>query len=254
MVNLSENNKSRLGSLLIRKRQLTESQLAQALDFQKEHDLKLGEALEQLGFINTYQLRTTLWKQQILRVVAATIALICSPFNTVSAGEHKSIAPQTTIDSNTQISNDLFQSIKYTANLNFSMDEREQKSKDFYFSGNHEHLFSLKKDFSDLTGIQFSLFSATESQFKDSYTYQFDPQISLFSFQHKPSKSNYHPKTIGAGLDRASDTIPVVFMLTLKGRCLYENSGKQIKMWSLDRAKKGVQRKAELMFSITKQF
>ena len=250
----SADTKSRLGALLTSRGVIDESQLSKALIYQQNHGVKLGTALQQLDFVSAKQIQNTLKKQKILRVLASSLVIACSPINSTLANTLESKNKSLEKVRNLPVSGDILAKSHFTSNLHISEIEFEEKSKEFYFSGSHEHLFSLNRDFSDKTGIQFSFFSVKQSNYQEPYWYEFEPQISLYSTASKAVKSNYSPKKIGQGLDRSKNTIPVVFMLTLKGRSLYENSGNQTKMWSLDRAKKGVQRKAELMFSITKQF
>lgn len=235
--------------MLVERRLISNSQLTIALRQQKVRSCKIGVALVDLQLVTKYQIDRVLKRQRTLRMLAGTLALTCGTLGNAvaeTAGKHytSSIASQFASPLNTTRSKD----------MQISASELDELSKLFYFAESTDHLFSVNADFSSKTGIQFSFLNSEKSLFNGPYSYDFDPQISLYSSITKPSRVQFSPKKIGPGLDRASNTIPVTFMLTLRGRCLYENSGNKTTLWSLDSAKKGVQRNAELMFSITKHF
>ena len=100
--------------------------------------------------------------------------------------------------------------------------------------------------------MRISLFSESSILQERAYP-NFDPQISIFRFAFEPNSLSFN-KRKKLSNNRYTNTIPAVIMLTLKGRSIYESAGDETKLWSLNRAKKGVQRKAQLMLSITKQF
>ncbi len=229
--------------MLVKRNLLSEDQLSQALDYQSLHKIKLGQALTELNYINPSQIARILRKQKWIRLLAGSLALAIPP-NSLIAEERSIVSSEYSVNSSTK-----------PMSLNLSQKPVDNLTQEFYFTGDQDHLVSLNRDFDDIASIQFSLFNAKQPLFANHYEYQFEPQISLYSAQSRSHKTSYSStKRIGPGLDRQSNTKPVIYMLTLKGRCLYENSGNQTTMWSLDRAKKGVQRKAELMFSITKHF
>lgn len=229
--------------MLIKRKLLSRAQLSKALSYQVEHKVKLGEALTRLKFIDSSQISRILKKQKWLRLLAGGIA-ITIPNNHLMADQLLKASGEYSLSSSTK-----------SINADFNQKPLDAHSKEFYFTGDQDHLVSLNRDFKDIASIQFSLFNAKQPIFSNHFEYQFEPQISLYSSETRLNQTQYSStKRIGPGLDRQSNTKPVIYMLTLKGRCLYENTGNQTTMWSLDRAKKGVQRKAELMFSITKHF
>ena len=78
--------KSRLGSLLIRKGFITEQQLSEALRQQRETGQMLGEVLIAKGLITTGQLQKALRKQSRYRLVAAFTALFMGPVAPMAFG------------------------------------------------------------------------------------------------------------------------------------------------------------------------
>lgn len=75
------NQKSRLGSLLIRKGLITQAQLDSALKLQITSGLRLGEALIEQGILTERQLQKALKKQSRHRLWAAMIAMILGPMS-----------------------------------------------------------------------------------------------------------------------------------------------------------------------------
>ena len=246
--------KSRLGLILIKGTYISQLQLERALGYQSKRKIKLGTALLELKLITRKQLNAALRKQSWTRAIAASIAIICAPFSNAMASDQTKLNTVNQKIVQNSASQESSPINAYTTNIYFSAAHLDQQSRDFYYSGKNDDRFSIKKRISDQSGMQFSLFSTHPSGNGAEVIYEFDPQISLFKSSSKPNKISYIGKRIGKGMDRYSNTKPVVFMLTLKGRCLFENTGKETKMWSMERAKQGVQQKAELMFSITKQF
>jgi len=244
-------HKSQLGTLLIKGTHISQKQLDMALSYQTEKKIKLGAALLELNLISPQQLKFTLKRQSWIRAAAAVLAFALAPFNTVIATENQQVQQKT-------LNNTPFQQLSaqdnYQNNVYFSAVDLDPASKEFYYSGKSTGNLSFSKRISEKTGINLKILSPHLSDDGIDVTYQFDPQISLFNISTSPKEVNYSGKPFVKRYDRSSNTKPAVFMLTLKGRSLFENSRNGTKMWSLDRAKIGVQRKAVLMFSITKQF
>jgi hypothetical protein len=250
---LQENvQKSRLGSILVKGSYISEYQLENALNYQSKRHIKLGTALIELKLISRKQLNFALRKQSWTRAIAASIALACAPFNYAFASSHTDSNIQS-VDTNQLAANTSLKTV-YQLDLQYSIDNFDQPTRNFYFSGEHDGRFSVNKQLSDKRGIQFKLFDSDNNDISGEATYQFRPQISLFQSSSKPSVSNYSSGRIGPGINRYTNTKPAVFMLTIKGRSLFENSRNETKLWSLDKVKYGVQNSAELMFSVTKQF
>lgn len=247
--------RSRLGNILVKRAYINQSQLLNALNYQSERKIKLGTALLELKLITPKQLIFALRRQNWARTIATTIALACAPFTTAFASEKPKtlelIKAAPTLNSSYKLNN-----LKnpYSVDLFVSPLNLDHQSKAFYFTGKHDIGFT--KSISDSSGFQVSLFSERANAYDSQTSYEFAPQISLFksaSTSRLPNFS-YSGAKIGDRGDRYSNSTPIVYMLTVKGRCLLENSINGTKMWSLDSAKKGVQRKAQLMFSVTKQF
>lgn len=268
-----KDDKIRLGSLLIKKGLLTDSQLNQALHFQKVNNLKLGKALVTLKFITPSSLKAVLIRQSWLKTLAAVGTFMFAPLASnvcfATEGQHRKAIEVASLESSQS-------PFKKNMQVSFSPVSIDEQSKAYYFSG-HENFangdsrfFILGKHLSDRSGLSLSLFTKSNNQ-TQSYDWKissekfdqntssapdylrFDPQISLFKYTVKPSKFSFNKRKIKSG-NRYTNTTPAVIMLTLKGRSIYETAGDQTKFWSLNRAKKGVQRKAQLMLSITKQF
>lgn len=247
--------RSRLGNILVKRAYINQSQLMKALSYQAKRKIKLGTALIELKLISRKQLNFALRRQSWARTIAATIALACAPFTTAFASEKPKtlelIKADPTMHSSSNLNN-----LKnpYSVDLFVSSINLDHQSKAFYFTGKHDIGFT--KAISDSSGFQVSLFSERANAYDSQTSYEFAPQISLFksASASRLPKFSYSSTKIGDRGDHYTNSIPIVYMLTLKGRCLLENSVNGTKMWSLDSAKKGVQRKAQLMFSITKQF
>lgn len=240
-------HRSRLGSILVKRAYISQPQLIEALTYQAKRKIKLGTALVELKLISRRQLNFALRRQSWTRAIATSIAIACAPFSTAFASE----TPRPT---NIVNSKSLNNNQAYSNNLFFATTRIDQQSKDFYYTGKEVTGFTLNKSISHTSGLKLSLFSARVNSDESQQTYEFDPQISLFKSSSFTRSSRYSNSKISGRLDRYTNSIPVVYMLTLKGRCILENSGEETTMWSLDSARKGVQRKAELMFSVTKQF
>ncbi len=264
MINFRQSDqKSRLGTLLVNSHYISQNQLNQALVHQSKRDIKLGTSLIELNFITRNQLTFALRKQSLTRAIATILAITFAPFNMAFASDVSKKSNSSQLQSNKSLStstSSIYSSnSQYVNNVYYSAINLKQESKDLYFSNtSNNSKFTLNKKISDKSGLQLSLFSpyqtiTEQSAFSDT-NYKFDPQISLFRTSSKPSKISRFTNKIRAGINHYRNTTPAVFMLSLKGRCLYENTGKQTTMWSLNKAKKGVQRKAVLMFSVTKQF
>ncbi len=229
--------RSRLGNILVKGAYIRRLQLTNALNDQAK------------------QLYFTLRRQNWTRTVVTTIALACTSFTSVFASE-KPNTIMLTKEKTIPIKSATFNNLKnpYSSNLFVSPINLDHQSKEFYYTGKHSIGFT--KSISNSSGFQVSLFSEQATGYGSQISYEFAPQISLF----KSSSTNLLPKfsysdtKIGDRGNHNSNSIPIVYMLTLKGRCLLENSVNGTKMCSLDSAKKGVQRKAQLMFSVTKQF
>jgi len=255
MINKQQSiKKSRLGKILTNGAYISSEQLESALCYQAKRQIKLGTALLELKFISRRQLNFALTRQSWTRAIAASIAIAIAPFNFAMASENtktgavkESVFQKSTTHPNSS-------SDKYASNIYFSAIQIEPQLEQFKINDNSGGQFAINKKISKSSGMQFMLFSKHTDNGGSNVSYQFSPEISLFKTSSSSRTNKYSARRNGVGLDHYRNTTPVVFMLTLKGRSLLENSGKNTKMWSLDRAKKGVQRKSMLMFSVTKQF
>lgn len=72
-------DKSRLGRLLVNRGYITEEQLGQALQEQRESGLRLGEVLTRAGWITGRELNRTLKHQNRYRYTAAFAAMVVAP-------------------------------------------------------------------------------------------------------------------------------------------------------------------------------
>lgn len=267
------NPKYRLGCLLVQKKVITPSQLQIALTYQNDHHVKLGKALIALNYVTPSMLKRVLVKQSWLKTVATVGAFVLAPLVSnlcVASDHHKaSTLKVASIDKPSAY-------FKEGMKASFTPRSIGDLAKAYYFSGHETKangdnvFFIVGRKLSETSGVNISLFSrpmalATSNQWQmksdrfdqdvypESNFLRFDPQISLFKFSVKPNLFSFNKRKILNG-NRYTNTIPAVIMLTLKGRSVYETAGNQTRVWSLDKAKKGVQRKAHLMLSITKQF
>lgn len=78
---IEQNQKSRLGSLLIKKGLINQAQLDAALKSQFASGLRLGEALIEQGILTERQLKKALKKQNRHRLWAALIAMLLGPMS-----------------------------------------------------------------------------------------------------------------------------------------------------------------------------
>jgi len=265
--------KLRLGALLVQKGVLTPSQLEVALSYQNENHMRLGEALVSLNYVTPSILKKALIKQSWLKTVATVGAFVLAPIlssNCFASDYQKA--------STIKVASIEKPRAPFKEDMQASFTPRSigDLAKAYYFSGHETKangdnvFFIIGRKLSETAGVNISLFSrptassaSSEWQLKNEGLDQdvypesnfllFDPQISLFKFSVKPNLLSFNKPKIRNG-NRYTNTIPAVIMLTLKGRSIYETAGDQTRLWSLNRAKKGVQRKAHLMLSITKQF
>jgi hypothetical protein len=82
-------NISRLGALLLKKGNIDQSQLKLALDYQKKHQLLLGQSLVALELIDNQELQQLLHRQKWLRSIVASFVLASVPVCPVLASERK---------------------------------------------------------------------------------------------------------------------------------------------------------------------
>lgn len=265
--------KYRLGTLLVQKGIVTANQLKIALCYQKDNRLRLGDALVSLNYVTESTLNRALIKQSWLKTLATIGAFVLAPVVSTScfASDHQkaNTIKVASIDKSR---------VPYKSDMHASFTPRSigELAKEYYFSGHETRgngdnvFFVIGRKLSDTSGVNISLFSHSDNnshldhwqvknnQFNqkvnsESHFLRFDLQISLFKFTVKPNVFSFNKrKTLNN--NRYTNTIPAIIMLTLKGRSIYETAGNETRLWSLNRAKKGVQRKAQLMLSMTKQF
>jgi hypothetical protein len=75
----------RLGDLLIKKHIISASQLDDALRFQQNHSLQIGQALIKMGHVTQRQINHALKKQNYIQLCAASAAFFMTPFNVCQA-------------------------------------------------------------------------------------------------------------------------------------------------------------------------
>lgn len=90
---MSNNQKSRLGQLLIDKGLITTAQLDSAIKLQLTGNKRLGEILIEQGVLTERQLNKALKKQTNLRLTATLVAALLSPFQMASADISRQQAP-----------------------------------------------------------------------------------------------------------------------------------------------------------------
>ena len=90
---MSNNQKSRLGQLLIDKGLVTVAQLDNAIKLQLTGNKRLGEILVEQGVLTERQLNKALKKQTNLRLTATLVAALLSPFQMASANIDRSAEP-----------------------------------------------------------------------------------------------------------------------------------------------------------------
>ncbi|MDO8332887.1 MAG: hypothetical protein Q7T02_02805 [Pseudomonas sp.] len=92
---MSNNQKSRLGQLLIDKGLVTAAQLDNAIKLQLTSSKRLGEILIEQGVLTERQLCKALKKQTSLRLTATLVAALLSPFQMASADIQRQTPPST---------------------------------------------------------------------------------------------------------------------------------------------------------------
>ena len=90
---MSNNQKSRLGQLLIDKGLISSAQLDSAIKLQLTSNKRLGEILIEQGLVSERQLNKALKKQTSLRVTATLVAALLSPFQMASADIQRQQTP-----------------------------------------------------------------------------------------------------------------------------------------------------------------
>ncbi len=78
-------DKSRLGRLLVNRGYITEAQLEEALQIQRDQGLRLGEVLVGLGYVTEKALQRTLKHQSRYRYAAAFVAMVATPLQPLVA-------------------------------------------------------------------------------------------------------------------------------------------------------------------------
>jgi len=241
---------SRLGLILLKKAYISQAQLLKALGYQTRRKIKLGTALIELKLISCDQLNSALRRQSWTRTITTCIALFCAPFCATVSAENTPKTKIVQLKSNPSISDKNNDPNNYFNNGFRVSKHFEKQAKQFYFTDQNQLGFS----FSQSSGIQLSLYTAQYNDYQNPVFYEFEPQISLFKSSSRRTHLSQTHKRISDRINHYSKPIPVVYMLSLKGRSIAESAGNKTTMWSLNTAKNGVQPKAELMFSITKQF
>jgi hypothetical protein len=97
--------KSRLGSLLIRKGLLTQAQLDTALQVQLKTQQRLGEVLVEQGLLSERQLQKALKKQDRTRFAAAFIAMVLGPMSFGAFASQSTSSQTDQASASSQISN-----------------------------------------------------------------------------------------------------------------------------------------------------
>lgn len=97
--------KSRLGSLLIKKGLLTQSQLDTALQVQLKTQQRLGEVLVEQGLLTERQLQKALKKQNRTRLVAAFMAMILGPMSFGAFASHSTSSQSDQATASSQVNN-----------------------------------------------------------------------------------------------------------------------------------------------------
>ena len=90
---MSNNQKSRLGQLLIDKGLVTAAQLDSAIKLQLTSSKRLGEIFIEQGVLTERQLSKALKKQNSLRLTATLVAALLSPFQMASADMQRQTPP-----------------------------------------------------------------------------------------------------------------------------------------------------------------
>ena len=90
---MSNNQKSRLGQLLIDKGLVTTAQLDSAIKLQLTGNKRLGEIFIEQGVLTERQLNKALKKQTNLRLTATLVAALLSPFQMASADLNRQQTP-----------------------------------------------------------------------------------------------------------------------------------------------------------------
>ncbi|MCW8876696.1 MAG: hypothetical protein OQK51_06515, partial [Kangiellaceae bacterium] len=136
--------KSRLGTILTNRKYITESQLTQALSYQMEHGVRLGEALIELGFIDSKQLKRALRRQSWLRSIAAGVALVVAPFSPAFAASQGTLGKSSSASS--QISVTILPKSVVNGNdsLKFSSNTQSQLSDPLCINNMGLDLFSVE--------------------------------------------------------------------------------------------------------------
>ncbi|MDP3848459.1 MAG: hypothetical protein Q8R10_18735 [Pseudomonas sp.] len=93
---MSNNQKSRLGQLLIDKGLVTAAQLDSAIKLQLTSSKRLGEIFIEQGVLTERQLSKALKKQNSLRLTATLVAALLSPFQMASADMQRQTPPSMT--------------------------------------------------------------------------------------------------------------------------------------------------------------
>ncbi|MET1255746.1 hypothetical protein [Aliikangiella maris] len=237
---------SRLGNLIVKKGWISLAQLEEALDYQVEHHCRLGQSLLELGYISAGQLDCIIKRQQWMRKILAGIVLVTTPICPVLANE-KAGTIRFTVKTQETPSDNLWQQAPLNSPQEILLNQFNKL--DYHVGITHQ--------FSHRSGISFELEKrdmVNQAHLAEAYY----PQISIFTASSKVTAQNSLDSVNDTAKitrsDRYKDTLPVVYRLTLKGYCIYEQTDEHIKYWAMERVKDSPYKKYELMFSITKNF
>lgn len=123
-----QEQKSQVGKLLLKRKLVNLSQLELALVYQQKHQVRLGEALIALGFINEQQLKSVLRKQYWIRSLTAGMAVLLTPFTPAFAASQGSMGSSSTASSQISLTIPHKTITNSPAQVTFSKDNRSQLS------------------------------------------------------------------------------------------------------------------------------
>ncbi len=249
----------RLGELLVEAGHITEQQLLEALLYQRERHIPLGEALISMGYLSKYRINQTMRRQKWLRWIASVVLLV-SPLAPVMAKDTANNNTSEFIDLNEGASSDEGSTNELTATIWQGVDQTQpvlfmaSKLSGFQFQSKPRFNVALSDD----TQLSISFNSSINSSFRNGVNaplrWKSEIVIDHFSDSSSRLKRLSSRSTKLDEHNRYKNSEPVMYRLTLKGYSLFESVDQRTQYFALNRMRNDPGRKYEVMFSVTQRF
>lgn len=261
----------RLGELLIEAGHINEQQLLEALLYQQERRIPLGEALIVMGYLSQSKINQAMRRQKWLRRIASLLLLV-SPLAPVMAKETLSSSSAELYEAGGELNNDTYEhdvavpltSTKFIEGerVTTSIWQGVDQTQPVYFIDNQfsdvQQQPRLNFSFSDDTRVSIAFNSSVNASWKNGLyrPVRWESEIVIDHFSDTGSRlKHYSSRNYRTNEhNRYKNSEPVMYRLTLKGYSLFESVDERAQYFALNRMRNDPGRKYEVMFSITQRF